>query len=39
MEAYPFPNIEDDEVLRVLLLIRDMYQGTELNRMLERVYL
>ena len=36
---YLFPRMEDDEVLRVLLHIKDMYQGTELGEMLEKIYL
>ena len=36
---YLFPRMEDDEVLRVLLHIKDMYQGTELGEMMEKIYL
>lgn len=34
-----FPKKEDDEVLRILLQIKDMYQGTELGEMMEKIYL
>lgn len=34
-----FPQKEDDEVLRILLQIKEMYQGTELGEMMERIYL
>lgn len=36
---YLFPKMEDDEVLRVLLQIKDKYQGTDLGEMMERIYL
>jgi len=38
MEAYLYPNIENDEVMRMLLQIRDMYQGTELGEMLGKMH-
>lgn len=34
-----FPQKEEDEVLRILLQIKEMYQDTELGEMLERIYL
>ena len=36
---YLFPSKENDEVLRILLQIKDMYQGTELGEMMEKIYL
>ena len=36
---YLFPSKENDEVLRILLQIKDMYQSTELGEMMERIYL
>lgn len=34
-----FPPIDKDKVLRTLLKIKDLYQGTELEEMLESIYL
>ena len=34
-----FPKIEEDEVLRIFLEIKDMYIGTELGEMLKHIYL
>ena len=36
---YLFPKEEDDEVLRIFLKIKDLYDGTELGNMLKKIYI